>query len=151
MLSGVAVHRLAATLGVAALVLGACGTDEGDSAPSGARAAYIAKADPICAEMRTAVGTLGDDAEKDRDAIQAALEKLNALKVPGEEDTVAKVFLNRLNNVSLSMEDLNQSRIQQDVPRANRALDNARQQDEQATDAARSYGFADCAKTMPTS
>ena len=78
------VGRLATTLVVAGLALGACGSED-NSALGGARGAYAAQADPICAEIRTAVGQLGDDPVKDRDAVQAGVDKLNALSLPGEE------------------------------------------------------------------
>ncbi|MGH9188496.1 MAG: hypothetical protein ACRD0Q_00455, partial [Acidimicrobiales bacterium] len=116
-----------------------------------ARGAYSAQADPICAEISAAVGQLGDDAVKDRDAVQAGLDKLNALALPGEDVEKAEVFLTRLNNVALALEDVNQSRIQKDVPRAERALTTAREQAEQSAEAASSYGMVECGEPIGVS
>ncbi|MGH9189551.1 MAG: hypothetical protein ACRD0Q_05915, partial [Acidimicrobiales bacterium] len=142
------VGRLVATLFVAGVALGACGSEDGDSAPGGARGAYSAQADPICAEISAAVGQLGDDAVKDRDAVQAGVDKLNALSLPGEDIEKAEVFLRRLDNVALALEDVNQSRIQNDTPRAERALTTAREQAEQSAEAASSYGMVECGEPI---
>ena len=141
--------RLAATIAGTALLLGACAGDGETSKPGGAKGAFIAKGDPICAEIATNVGRLGDDPVKDRDAVRAGLDKLTALPAPGEDLEKVQVFLARLNNVALALEDVNQSRIQKDDPRAKRALATAREQDDLAADAAKSYGFVECGKGIP--
>lgn len=111
----------------------------------------IAKGDPICATTSQAVGTLGDEPEKDRDAIQAGVDQLQAIPQPGEEVETLQVFIVRLQNMALAMEDVNQAGIQKDGPRAERALATAREQDKLASEAAGSYGFEECALGMERS
>ena len=147
---------MAAALGVT-LVLTACGggddeeqLGDNETKRGGAVGAFIGKVDPICAETREAVGQLGDDAEKDRDAVQAGLSKIMALQAPDEDVEMFQVFVARLQNVALALEDVNQSRIQKDAPRTERALATAREQEKQAADTARSYGMIECAQGLST-
>jgi hypothetical protein len=149
---------LAAVMGVA-LALTACGDDDeaeqlGDNETrrGGAVGAFIGKVDPICQEMQGAVGQLGDEAEKDRDAVQAGIGKIQALgEPPAEELERFQVFFARLQNVALALEDVNQARIQNDGPRAERALATAREQEDQVAQTARTYGMVECAQGVSAS
>ncbi len=108
--------------------------------------AFIGRVDPICAQVQEAVGQLGDDAEKDRDAVQRGIDQIAALQAPREDLERFQGFFARLQNVALALEDLNQARIQQDGARAERALATARQQEDQAAETAREYGMIECAR-----
>ena len=143
---------MAAVVG-AALALGACGDGDdaerlgdNDTKRQGAVGAFIGRVDPICAEMQEAVGRLGDDAEKDRDAVQRGIGQIQALQPPREDLERFQVFFARLQNVALALEDVNQARIQNDAPRVERALGTAREQEDQAAETAREYGMIDCAR-----
>jgi hypothetical protein len=90
-----------------AFVLGACGSSSG---VSGAQADLIKKADSICANAQDAIGrTLGDDAAKDRDAVHAASDKLMALKAPSEDQTTWMLFVQNVNNLWISLDDVAQA------------------------------------------
>lgn len=90
-----------------ALTLGACGSSSG---VSGAQADLIKKADAICADAQDAVGrTLGDDPAMDRDAIHAASDKLMALKAPSEDSTTWTLFVQNVNNLWISLDDIAQA------------------------------------------
>lgn len=133
---------------VTVLVLGACSGDEQTGKPGGARGRYIDQVDPICEELNAKIGRLGDDALKQRDEINAALDRINAIPPPGEELDKLKVFLIELNNAALALEDVNQSRLVNNQGRVDTALQTARESDEQAADAADGYGFEQCSQRL---
>lgn len=139
--------RLVVTVVGGGLLLGACSSGGGGvERPSGAKATYISQADPICGEIHTAVGQLGDDPVPDRDAIQAGVDKLEAITAPGDDIEKAQLFIIRLQNTALALEDVNQSGLLKDGPRTERALQRAREQDNLATAVAKEYGFTECAQ-----
>ncbi|MGH3850727.1 MAG: hypothetical protein ACRDRT_13660, partial [Pseudonocardiaceae bacterium] len=127
--------RLVLTVMGGGLLLGACTSGGGGvERPSGAKATYIKAADPICAEIHAAVGQLGDDPVKDRDAIGAGVDKLKAITAPGDDIEKAQLFIVRLQNTALALEDVNQSGLLKDGPRTERALERAQEQDDLATE-----------------
>ncbi len=133
---------------VAVFLLAGCGTDAEEL--SGAKARVVAEADPICEETREKVGDLGSDPAAERDAVQSAADRLKALDAPGEDETQYKVFQTHVQNMALSLEDMNQSRLVQSPSqeRTQTALDRARQSHEQAKEAALKYGFVECSQGL---
>ncbi len=141
--------RLAVLFLGPALLLAGCA--EEDAPVSGAKAAVVEQGDPICAAMRDAVGTLGDEPEKDRDAIQAGVDQLEAIPAPDEDAQTLKLMLIRIENAALAMEDANQAGIQKDGARAQKAVQTARDNDEAARGLAETYGFVECAQGIEAS
>lgn len=134
---------------VAVVLLSACGAG-GDDGLTGAKADFAAQVDPICVETRQKVGNLGDDPVADRDAVQSAVDRLQALGPPGEDETTFRLFVIRLQNMALALEDLNQSRLVENPSpeRAQTALDQARESHDLAKEAAADYGFIECSQGL---
>lgn len=139
--------RLAATSVVGALLLAACGGGGGVDRPSGAKGAFIAQADPICAQMQKTIGAdLGNKPLEERDAVQGGVERLKALALPGQDRELLDQFYAELANVGFSLDAVAQKREDKDEAGAKSALLSARQADERAADVATRYQFDDCSK-----
>lgn len=137
-----------AMLGVlAALVLGACGDAEGISAPQRENAQ---RADGICERTQDQVGTLGDDAARDRDAVRAAADQFNAIDAPSEDETIWLRFVRETENLWLSLEDVAQARdpSTNDRPRAERAITRVRDTNTRIMELAREYGMEVCSRGL---
>jgi hypothetical protein len=131
---------------LAALVLGACGDD---SAVGRAQEEQAEKANAICLEAQDAVGTtLGDEPDKDRDAINAARQKLKALPAPNQDQNEWDLFVREMDNFWLQLLDHSEALVPEvnDRPRAQRALDRARATNEQLKKLADDYGATQCAE-----
>jgi hypothetical protein len=139
--------RSAFVLAVVALVGGACGSGSNPK-PSGAKAAYIAKVEPICAEMKAKIGTLGDDPAKDAAAVDDGVQRIKAIKPPADDLEQADVFVQALTNVQLALQDADQSQQVNDQPRAARAVSRAKENANTAAKAAKTYGFVGCANSL---
>jgi hypothetical protein len=133
----------------AMFLLAGCGAGD-DGGLSGAKANFAAEVEPICAETRQKVGQLGDDPVADRDAVQSAVDRFEALNPPGEDETTFRLFRLHLQNMALALEDLNQSRIVNNPERANTALQRAGESHDLAKEQARGYGFTECSQGLAT-
>jgi len=137
-----------ATLFVA-LVAGACGAGGDDGRATGAKGTYVAQVDPICKELPGQVGgELGKDPGKQASAIEAAVVKIMAVPQPKEDNDRAQLFIAALNNVNLSLQDVDQARRVNDQPRAQAALAGAKANAEKAAKAAKEYGMVECAQQL---
>jgi len=129
-------------------VVGACGAGGDDGVATGAKGAYVAQVDPICAELQGKIGELGQDPEKQASDVEAAVTRIKAVPIPKEDDTRANLYVAAMENVYLSLQDVDQSRRVNDQTRANTALAGARTNNETAAKAAKSYGMVECARTL---
>ncbi len=131
-----------------ALVASACGSGGDDGRLTGAKGAYAAQIDPICAELQGKIGELGQDPEKQAQEIEAAVGRMRAVKVPAEDKERADLYIAAMENVYLSLQDVDQSRRVNDQTRASTALAGANTNNETAAKAAKSYGMVECARTL---
>ena len=129
-----------------ALLAGACGSDPGGL--SGAKAGYVAQIDPICTELQAKVGDLGDNPEQQARDIEAAVGRMKGIEKPREDSERADLFIAAMENLYLSLQDVHQSRLVNDQPRAARALEGARVNAKTAADAADEYGMVVCAQEL---
>ncbi len=132
-----------------ALVVGACGSSSSNGKATGAKGAYAAKVDPICKSLQSQIGgDLGSDAGKQAAAVADAVSKIMAIPKPRDDSEQADVFIAALNNTNLSLQDVDQARMVNDQPRADKALAGAKTNAAQAAAAAKKYGMTDCAQTL---
>jgi hypothetical protein len=132
-----------------ALVVGACGSGGSSSTATGAKGAYVAQVDPICKSLRGQLGgDLGTDPAKQAAAIADAVGKIMAVPKPKEDSERADLFIAALNNVNLSLQDVDQSRMVNDQTRAQKALDGAKLNATKAAAAAKLYPMQECAQTL---
>jgi DNA repair ATPase RecN len=136
--------RMTALGALAALALAGCGG--GDGGPVGPQKEHIAKADPICEQAQNQVGTLGDDAAKDRDVVRSAAERLGALNAPSEDETIWMQFIRESDNLWLALEDVAQARdpSTNDKARADKGLTRVRETNTRAAGLAKKYGMKIC-------
>ena len=144
--------RSVRTLGLvvlAAVVLSGCGETEGISGPQKENAE---KTDLICQSTQVQVGTLGDDAGKDRDAVRTAAEKFAAVDPPSENETTWQQFVRESENLWLSLEDVAQARdpSTNDRARAERALTRVRETNTRLAELGKKYGMEICDKGLGT-
>lgn len=129
-----------------ALLVGACGSSNNIG---GAKAAYVAKVDPICRDLRSQLGgDLGSDPGKQATAVADAVAKIMAIPKPAEDSERADVFIQALNNVNLSLQDVDQSRQVKDQTRAQKAVDGAKLNAQKAAAAAKLYPMQECAQPL---
>ena len=128
-----------------ALLAGACGNaDE----LSGAKAEYVAQVDPICAELQTDVGQLGENPEQQARDVQAAVDRIRGVPKPREDSIIADRYIASMENLFLSLMDADQALRVNDQPRAQRALETAAINNQNAADAAEEYGMVVCAQEL---
>ena len=128
-----------------ALLVGACGDSD---ALSGDKATYVAQIDPICTELQSKVGDLGSNAEAQAKDVEAAVGRMRGISKPGEDSERADVYIAAMENLYLSLQDVDQSRRVNDQPRAQRAQEMARINNENAAKAAKEYGMVACAQPL---
>ena len=128
-----------------ALLAGAC-TASDDL--SGAKAGYVAQVDPICAELQDKIGQLGENPEQQAADVEAAVARIRGIQKPRDDSSIADLHIAALENLFLSLQDVDQSRRVNDQPRAQRALEGARANAKRASDAADSYGMVACAREL---
>jgi hypothetical protein len=134
----------AVALFVAPLV-GACGSGGDDGRATGAKGQYVAQVDPICADLYGKLGDLGQNPEKQAADVQAAVMRIKAVSKPAEDSEIADRFIAAMENLYLSLQDVDQSRRVNDQPRAQKALDGAKANEANAKKAAKDYGMVECA------
>ncbi len=135
--------------GVALLVapvVGACGSDDGGI--SGAKAAYVAQVDPICAELHNDIGELGQDPAKQAEEVEKAVTRIKGVSKPREDSERADLYIAAMQNLFLSLQDVDQARRVNDQPRAQRALEGARTNNETVAKAAKDYGMVVCSRPL---
>ena len=115
---------------------------------SGAKAGYVAQIDPICTELQAKVGTLGDNPEQQAKDVEAAVGRMKGISKPREDSELADVYIAAMENLYLSLQDIDQSRRVNDQPRAQRALDGAKANNKNAADAAKRYGMVVCREEL---
>jgi hypothetical protein len=140
--------RICAVAVFAALAVGACGSGGDDGRATGAKGTYVAQIDPICADLQGKIGELGQDPAKQAADIEAAVMKMKAIPVPNDDDQQAKLYVAAMENLYLSLQDVDQSRRVNDQTRANTALTGAKANNEVAAKAAKTYGMVECARTL---
>ena len=140
--------RLCAVAAFIALVAGACGSGSDDGRLSGSKGAYATQIDSICAELQGKVGDLGQEPEKQAAEVEAAVNKMKAVPIPGDDEQRAKLYIAAMENVYLSLQDVDQSRRVNDASRAQKALDGAKANNETAAKAAKTYGMVECAQPL---
>ena len=129
-------------------VVGACGAGGDDGRVTGAKGRYVAQVDPICVELQGKIGDIGQEPGKQAEDINAAIERIKAVPKPAEDSEIADLYRAALENVALSRQDVDQSRIVNDQPRAQRAREGARMNNPTAADAAKRYGMVACARPL---
>lgn len=129
-------------------VLGACGSGGDDGRLTGAKGAWAAQVDPICAELQGQIGELGQEPDKQAAAIEAAVLRIKSTPYPREDDQRAALYIAAMENLYLSLQDVHQARLVNDQPRAQRALEGAVANNDTAAAAAKSYGLVECAQKL---
>jgi hypothetical protein len=137
--------RLCAVGLFVALLAGACGDD---NELSGAKAGYVAQIDPICTELQAKVGELGENPEQQARDVEAAVGRMKGIQKPREDSERADVYIAAMENLYLSLQDVDQSRRVNDTARAQRALEGAQVNNRTAADAAEEYGMVVCAREL---
>jgi len=140
--------RVCAVAAFAALTVSACGAGGDDGRLTGAKGAYAAQLDPICADLQGKIGEIGQDPEKQAADVEAAVNQIKAVPVPKDDDQRARLYIAAMENLYLSLQDVDQSRRVNDQTRAAKALEGARLNNETAAKAAKSYGMVECARTL---
>lgn len=139
--------RYLAVAAFAALTVSACGAGGDDGRVTGAKGGYVAQVDPICAELQSKIGELGVEAEQQATDVEAAVVMIRAVSRPGDDRVIADLYIANMENLYLSLQDVHQSRLVKDQPRADKALEGARANNLSAAKAAKSYGMVECAQT----
>lgn len=115
---------------------------------SGAKAGYVAQVDPICADLERKIGELGENPEQQARDVEDAVNRIKGVNKPRDDSSIADLHIAALENLFLSLQDVHQSRLVNDQPRAQRALEGARMNAKTAADAADSYGMVVCARDL---
>ena len=124
---------------------GACGED---SEITGAQAKYVAQVDPVCTELQAKIGNLGENPEQQAKDVEAAVNRIRTIEKPRDNSERADVFIAALENLYLSLQDVDQSRRVNDQARAQRALEGAQANAKRVADAADEYGMVVCAEEL---
>ena len=140
--------RISAVAVFAALAVSACGAGGDDGRLTGAKGAYASQVDPICADLQGKIGELGQDPQKQAADVEEAVNRMKAVSMPKEDDERARLYIAAMENLYLSLQDVDQSRRVNDQTRANTALAGARTNNETAAKAAKSYGMVECARPL---
>ena len=140
--------RICAVAVFAALAASACGAGGDDGRLTGAKGAYAAQVDPICAELQGKIGELGQDPEKQAADVEEAVGRMRAIPIPRNDDERARLYIAAMENLYLSLQDVDQSRRVNDQARAQRAVEGARFNNENAAKAAESYGMVECGRPL---
>ncbi|HVL07017.1 MAG TPA: hypothetical protein VM388_13590 [Acidimicrobiales bacterium] len=106
----------------------------------------MAQVDPICAELQGKIGQLGENAEQQAADVEAAVMRMREANAPRDDRAIADLHIAAMENLYLALQDVDQSRRVNDLPRAERALESARLNNEKAASAAERYGMVACAR-----
>jgi hypothetical protein len=94
------------------------------------------------------IGQLGENAEQQAKDVEAAVQQMKQRAYPRDDDQVAARFIAAMENLYLSLQDVQQSRLVNDQPRAQRAVEGAQANAKRAKDAAKQYGLVECARDL---
>lgn len=140
--------RIAAVALLIAPVVGACGSGGDGGRLTGAKGAWAAHVDPICAELQGKIGQLGENAEQQAKDVEDAVLRMKQRAYPRDDDQRAALYIAAMENLYLSLQDVHQARLVNDEPRAQRALEGAQKNAETAAKAAKDYGLVECAEDL---
>ncbi|HVM15238.1 MAG TPA: hypothetical protein VM287_13055 [Egibacteraceae bacterium] len=140
--------RIAAVALLIAPVVGACGSGGDDGRLTGAKGQWAAQVDPICADLQGKIGQLGENPEQQAKDVEDAVMRIRSNPYPRDDDQRAALFIAAMENLYLSLQDVHQSRLVNDQPRAQRALEGAQSNAKRAADAAKLYGLVECAEEL---
>ena len=140
--------RICAVALIVAPVVGACGSGDDGGRLTGAKGAWAAHVDPICAELQGKIGQLGENPEQQAKDVEDAVARMKERAYPKEDDQRAALYIAAMENLYLSLQDVHQSRLVNDQPRAQRALEGAQANAKTAKDAAKEYGLGECAEDL---
>lgn len=108
----------------------------------------MAQVDPICAELQTDIGDLGDDPGRQAEEVEAAVEQIKGVDQPRDDSSIANLYIAAMENVYLSLQDIHQAQLVNDQARAQRAREGLQINNETAADAAEDYGMVVCAREL---
>jgi hypothetical protein len=140
--------RICAVALLIAPVIGACGSGGDDGRLTGAKGAWAAHVDPICADLQNKIGQLGENPEQQAKDVEQAVQQMKQRAYPKDDDQRAALFIAAMENLFLSLQDVNQSRLVNDQPRAQKALEGAKMNAATAKKAAQEYGLVECARDL---
>jgi hypothetical protein len=140
--------RVCAVALLIAPVVGACGAGGDDGSLTGAKGTYAAQIEPICKELQGKIGELGDNPEQQAKDVEDAVNRMRAVTIPKNDDERARLYIAAMQNLFLSLQDVDQSRRVNDQTRAQKALESARANNQTAAQAAKSYGMVECAQAL---
>ncbi|HJV08518.1 MAG TPA: hypothetical protein VJ653_02530 [Acidimicrobiales bacterium] len=109
---------------------------------------YAAQIDPICTQLQGKIGELGQNPEQQAKDVEEAVGRMQAVEIPKNDEERAKLYIAAMQNLYLSLQDVDQSRRVNDSARAQRALDGAQANNKTAAEAAKSYGMVECAREL---
>ena len=98
--------------------------------------------------MQGKIGQLGENPEQQAKDVEDAVNRMKQRAYPRDDDSVAARYIAAMENLYLSLQDIDQSRIVNDQPRASRALEGARTNNRTAAAAAEQYGMVECAQEL---
>ncbi|HET7721244.1 MAG TPA: hypothetical protein VFK43_14860, partial [Acidimicrobiales bacterium] len=93
-------------------------------------------------------GQLGENAEQQAKDVEDAVMRMKQRAYPRDDDSVAARYIAAMENLYLSLQDVDQSRRVNDQPRAQRAVEGAQANAKRAKDAAKQYGLVECAEDL---
>lgn len=140
--------RIAAVALLIAPLVGACGSGGDGGRLTGAKGEWAAKVDPICKDLQGKIGTLGDNPEQQAKDVEEAVMRMKGAAYPKDDDQRAALFIASMENLYLSLQDVDQSRRVNDQPRAQKALEGAQANAKKAADAAEQYGLVECSEQL---
>lgn len=140
--------RICAVALIIAPVVGACGSGDDGDRLTGAKGAWAAHVDPICADLQGKIGQLGENAEQQAKDVEDSVNRMKQKAYPRDDDQVAARFIAAMENLYLSLQDVHQSRLVNDQPRAQKAVEGAQANAKRAKDAAKEYGLVECARDL---
>lgn len=98
--------------------------------------------------MQGKIGTLGDNPEQQAKDVEEAVMRMKGAAYPKDDDQRAALFIASMENLYLSLQDVDQSRRVNDQPRAQKALEGAQANAKKAADAAEQYGLVECSEQL---
>ena len=98
--------------------------------------------------MERKIGQLGENAEQQAKDVEDAVNRMKQRAYPRDDDSVAARYIAAMENLYLSLQDVHQSRLVNDQPRAQRAVEGAQANAKRAKDAAKQYGLVECAEDL---
>jgi hypothetical protein len=98
--------------------------------------------------LQAKIGQLGENPEQQAKDVEAAVQQIQQQAYPKDDDQRAALFVAAMQNLFLSLQDVDQSRRVNDQPRAQKALEGAQKNADTAKKAAKEYGLVECARDL---